>query len=88
MLTYEIKDQCLYLTGDLNYQTLEDLWNTPFDFKNIQLVNLARLTKLDSAGLALLVNWVVCYQIKVQEIDEKMKMLIELYNLKEILASD
>lgn len=85
MLTYELKDQRLELAGDLTYDTLNQLWQASFNFNQLKIIELSKVNKLDSAGLALLIHWRVCHAVALVGMDAKMNLLIELYDLNDVL---
>lgn len=87
MLSYAINDQVLSLTGDLTYKTLNQLLQAEFNFKQLNSIDLSAVNNLDSVGLALLINWNVCHDISLSGMNTKMKMLVELYDLNEVLEA-
>ncbi|MDR3430610.1 MAG: lipid asymmetry maintenance protein MlaB [Rouxiella aceris] len=93
-LHFESLQQCLILSGCLDRETLLPLWQQRESLLNgVTCVDVAQLERVDSSGLALLVHlrdYVGRHGIVLQisGITDRLRTLIELYNLQEIIPVD
>ncbi|MFD1804440.1 lipid asymmetry maintenance protein MlaB [Mixta tenebrionis] len=92
-LSWRVEDGTLFLQGELDRETLLDLWQQRETImRNIAAIDVAGLQRVDSAGLALLVH---LRQIAQQQgaapvfsgVTDKLHSLIALYNLQQIIVS-
>ena len=59
------------LKGDLTFSTINNKTTQILDFKQASLINtldLQQLVKIDSAGLALLIEWVKIFRLHAKEL--------------------
>ncbi len=81
------------LDGNLTYETVPDLFtrNLPMDSGSVSL-NLTKVKRVDSAGLALLVEW-SCQararekKLVLKNVPAQLKSLIDASGLREILPT-
>lgn len=92
-LNWRVEANQLHLSGELERETLLALWDQRESvMKQIDTIDVSALERVDSAGLALLVH---LRQIALQQgkkpqftgITEKLRTLISLYNLQQIIVS-
>ncbi len=58
MINIEINDGRMVVKGELNVQTVPDLFDRYADFAEpVYSIDLSKIEKVDSSGLALLVYW-------------------------------
>lgn len=93
-LSWQVQQGKLSLTGELENQTLLPLWQwmqqplaEPFD-----TLDVSGLNHVDSAGLALLLHLLNAankrnVSLRLEGITDKLKTLITLYNLQDVIAS-
>lgn len=90
-LHFESLQQCLILSGCLDRETLLPLWEQRESLlKGVTCVDVAQLERVDSSGLALLVHLRDLagkhgVELKISGITDRLRTLIELYNLREII---
>lgn len=90
-LHFESLQQCLILSGCLDRETLLPLWEQRDSLLNgVTRVDVAHLERVDSSGLALLVHLRDLagkrgVELKISGITDRLRTLIELYNLQEII---
>lgn len=89
-LQWQECDNTLVLSGALDRNTLRPLWDKRSALlKDKRSLDLTGLTRVDSAGLALLVHLQnegkMGEPLKVQGINGPLKTLIILYNLQDII---
>jgi phospholipid transport system transporter-binding protein len=90
-LHFESLQQCLILSGCLDRETLLPLWEQRESLlKGVTCVDVAQLERVDSSGLALLVHLRDLagkhgVDLKISGITDRLRTLIELYNLQEII---
>ena len=93
LLSWQVESHTLYLQGELDRETLIGLWQQrETAMQNVAVIDVSRLQRVDSAGLALLVH---LRQIAQQQgtnpvfsgITDKLRSLITLYNLQQIIVS-
>lgn len=86
-ITIQKQDNILHLSGILDCRSLNQLWQKKTElFTNIERVNVAKLTRVDSAGLALLTYFCIEQNLKLTDLNKRISMLITLYDLDEILV--
>ncbi len=92
-LTWRTEANQLRLAGELERETLLPLWQQRETVvKQIDTIDVSGLERVDSAGLALLVHLrqIVLVQGKAPRftgITDKLRSLITLYNLQQIIVS-
>ncbi len=90
-LHWTVADGCLILSGELDHQTLLPLWQQRGSLvEQIKQVDVAGLSHVDTAGLAVLVHLRHGAAEKNEElsffgITEKLSSLIRLYNLQYLI---
>lgn len=92
-LSWQIKENVLLLTGRLTDKTLFSLWQWIQQNKpTLHGIDVNQLTHVDSAGLA----WIIYtinqagkqgVAIKLSGSNDKLKTLISLYNLDDVVSS-
>ncbi|MEM6161678.1 lipid asymmetry maintenance protein MlaB [Erwinia sp. P6884] len=93
-LSWQSEAGRLQLAGVLERETLLTLWEKRFDvMKQIDTIDVSALSRVDSAGLALLVHLRQIAQqqgktLRFSGITDKLSSLIALYNLQQIILSD
>lgn len=85
-ITIQKQDNILHLSGILDCRSLNQLWQKTELFTNIEKINVAKLTRVDSAGLALLTYFCIEQNLKLIDLNKRISMLITLYDLDEILV--
>ncbi|AXF78284.1 lipid asymmetry maintenance protein MlaB [Erwinia tracheiphila] len=92
-LNWHLEGDQLFLSGKLEQQTLIALWQQrEIIMTQVSIINVSALERVDTAGLALLVH---LRQIALDKglklcftgITEKLRTLILLYNLPQIITS-
>ena len=92
-LQWQQQASALRLTGKLDHETLLPLWNQRNNvMQGISEMDLSGLSRVDSAGLALLVHLQDIVrrqgtQLTFSGISDKLQSLIALYNLQHIIVS-
>lgn len=93
-LHFESLQQCLILNGCLDRETLLPLWEQRESLlKGVTCVDVAQLERVDSSGLALLVHLRDFagrhgVELQISGITDRLRTLVELYNLKGIIPLD
>ncbi|EFE96434.1 lipid asymmetry maintenance protein MlaB [Serratia odorifera] len=93
-LRFDAQQQTLVLSGDLDRETLLPLWQQRETLlAGKTAVDVAQLQRVDSSGLALLVHLRAQQQRQGVELQiigatDRLKTLITLYNLQEIMPVD
>jgi phospholipid transport system transporter-binding protein len=93
-LQWHSEDNMLTLSGDLDRETLMPLWeNRQTLLAGKQYVNVAKVDRVDSAGLALLLH--LCGEsqqqgkiLSLRGVSDRLRTLIQLYNLQGIIPVD
>ena len=94
LLSWTVDAGLLCLSGELERETLLPLWQQREQLmQQAEVIDVSSLDRVDSAGLALLVH---LRQIALQNgkvpqftgIPDKLRSLITLYNLQEIIAGN
>jgi len=81
----------LCLSGELNSQTLPPLWQQRQEVvAGITVFDLKDLTRVDTAGLALLIHLIALAkqqgnEVELHQMSENLQTLIQLYNLPDSL---
>ncbi|WP_067705977.1 MULTISPECIES: lipid asymmetry maintenance protein MlaB [unclassified Erwinia] len=92
-LSWQVTARQLHLSGELERETLLALWaERESVMKQVDIIDVSALDRVDSAGLALLVH---LRQIALGQgntlhftgITDKLHSLITLYNLQQIIVS-
>lgn len=93
-LSWNRQQQTLRLSGELDRETLLPLWRQRDALlADITCVDVAQLSHVDSAGLALLVHWRAQQEqrgvdLKITGITDKLSTLITLYNLQSVIPAE
>lgn len=89
MIEVNLKNQTtLLFTGVLEREAVPLLWEQLSALNNrISFIDVSGIERIDSAGLAFLVYLANQYNMTLLNRTEQLEMLIELYNLKSVLAS-
>lgn len=93
-LRWHLDDSAIRLSGELDRETLLDLWQQRTSvMKQIDVIDVSALERVDSAGLALLVHLRQIAQEqgttpRFQGITDKLQSLITLYNLQQIITAN
>ncbi|MCT4701984.1 lipid asymmetry maintenance protein MlaB [Enterobacteriaceae bacterium H20N1] len=86
-LSWKREGSTLVLAGELDGDTVQSLWQERAQvMAGVQTFNLARLTRVDTAGLALLIHLVDLArkqggELALQGASDKLQTLVKLYNL-------
>ncbi|MBE5252737.1 lipid asymmetry maintenance protein MlaB [Mixta mediterraneensis] len=92
-LRWQRNASTLLLSGELDRNTLLSLWQQRETLiKDVDVINVAALDRVDSAGLALLVHLREIARAqgttpRFSGISDKLQSLITLYNLQQIIVS-
>ncbi|MDL4912716.1 MAG: lipid asymmetry maintenance protein MlaB [Enterobacterales bacterium endosymbiont of Blomia tropicalis] len=92
-LRWQRNASTLLLSGELDRDTLLSLWQQRETLiKDVDVINVAALDRVDSAGLALLVHLREIARAqgttpRFSGISDKLQSLITLYNLQQIIVS-
>ncbi|QKJ85472.1 phospholipid transport system transporter-binding protein [Paramixta manurensis] len=92
-LRWHVEGQTLCLQGELDRETLISLWQQRETvMKQIDIIDVSALERVDSAGLALLVHLRQMAQQPGKTplfngVTDKLHSLITLYNLQQIIVS-
>ncbi|MGP1946515.1 MAG: lipid asymmetry maintenance protein MlaB, partial [Arsenophonus sp. ER-LPS3-MAG3] len=86
ILSWERNGQTLILIGNLNRDTLKFFWQKRNQLlKNIKIINISKLSYIDSAGLAMFIRLKSEQKIENKLIfkgnNKRFKMLIKLYKI-------
>jgi len=90
-LTINKEGSTLYLAGELDSDTVLPLWQQRNSVvSGMRVFNLSGLTRVDTAGIALLIHLLALAKQQTKEahlegVSEKIASLIQLYNLPETL---
>ena len=89
-LHWQCKESTLSLQGELVHNSLADLWQQRHEaLSGIGAIDLSQLSRVDSAGLALLVHFTSSSEQKarliLRGVQPALRSLIVLYNLESIL---
>ncbi|MCQ5470728.1 phospholipid transport system transporter-binding protein [Pantoea sp. AN62] len=92
-LSWQREASTLLLKGELDRDTLLSLWQQRDTLiKNVDIIDVAALERVDSSGLALLVHLREIARAqgitpRFAGISDKLQSLITLYNLQQIIVS-
>lgn len=76
----------LYLAGELDVNSLHDIWQKQQTLlAAVACIDVSKLVRVDSAGLALLVYFCNQYKVKLAGISPQLQKLIELYDLEPVI---
>ncbi|MBS0849606.1 lipid asymmetry maintenance protein MlaB [Citrobacter sp. JGM124] len=90
-LSWQRNAQVLSLSGELNSENLSPLWEQRKEVvMGVTTFDLSALTRVDTAGLALLIHLVAeakkqGNEVELYQISENLQTLVQLYNLPESL---
>lgn len=90
-LNWQREDQILKLEGELNSETLLPLWQQRQEVvSGVTVFDVSGLTRVDTAGLALLIHLIgqakqQGNEIELRQMSENLHTLVQLYNLPESL---
>ncbi len=93
-LSWEREGSTLVLAGELDGETVQTLWRERAQVMvGVKAFDLARLTRVDTAGLALLIHLVALVrkqggELILQGASDKLQTLVKLYNLPDGLLPD
>jgi phospholipid transport system transporter-binding protein len=93
-LQWQSEQQTLILLGDLDRGTLLPLWQQrEILLADKNCIDVSQLGRVDSSGLALLVHFREQrlqhgVEMKISGITDRLRTLIELYNLQQIIPAD
>lgn len=86
-LSWNREGSTLVLAGELDGDTVQSLWQARAQvMTGVQAFDLAKLTRVDTAGLALLIHLVALVrkrggELVLQGASDKLQTLVKLYNL-------
>ncbi len=86
-LSWERAGSTLALAGELDGDTVQTLWQERAQVMiGVQALDLAKLSRVDTAGLALLIHLVALArkqgsELVLQGASDKLQTLVKLYNL-------
>ncbi|OCG06648.1 hypothetical protein A9G13_10335 [Gilliamella sp. wkB178] len=87
-ISAENQQQVLYLKGELDAHSLNEIWATQKSlFNGTKSIDVAQLTRVDSSGLATLVYFCIKYQLQLTGINPQLQTLIALYDLQPVLTN-
>ncbi|MBT0725841.1 lipid asymmetry maintenance protein MlaB [Rosenbergiella australiborealis] len=89
-LNWQCKERVLSLQGELVHSSLVNLWQQRAQIlQGIDAIDLSQLSRVDSAGLALLVHFSADHhateKLRLQGVTPSLLSLIRLYNLQGVL---
>lgn len=88
LLTTQKQANTLCLTGILDCSTLNQVWSQHKHLlANIIHIDVAKLSRVDSAGLALLTYLCIEYNTQLTGVSSQLSTLIELYDLNSIMPT-
>ena len=92
-LHWQCEEGTLSLQGELVHNSLADLWQQRHQvLLGVRTIDLSQLSRVDSAGLALLVHFTASDEVKdpliLQGVQPALRSLIILYNLQGILPCE
>lgn len=88
-LNWQRESEILYLTGELDSDTVGSLWSQREKIMaGIKVLNLSGLSRVDTSGLALLIHLVSFarrqnVEVELQGASDNLQTLTKLYNLPE-----
>ena len=82
----EKQQNSLNLMGELDTHSLNNLWVSQDTlFSDVTHIDVAKVTRVDSSGLATLVYFCNQYNLKLTGISPQLQTLIELYDLQTVI---
>ncbi|WP_392552704.1 hypothetical protein RHO13_04895 [Orbus wheelerorum] len=85
-ISIEKQARTLYLDGILDCNTLAQIWSQHSKLlTNIDNIDVAKLNRVDSSGLALLTYLCIKYNTKLTGVSLQLTTLIELYDLDPVI---
>ncbi|MCX8583982.1 MULTISPECIES: STAS domain-containing protein [unclassified Gilliamella] len=82
----EKQQNALNLIGELDFHSLNDLWIAQDTLlSNVSHIDVSKVTRVDSSGLATLVYFCNQYNVKLTGISPQLQTLIELYDLQTVI---
>lgn len=86
MISWAKMQNTLLLTGVLDQHSLIPLWQHYLEWdKEIFYIDVSALGRVDSAGLSLLIYFVIQHNVEIIGANNTLTGLIRLYNLKQVL---
>lgn len=81
------------VSGELTYQTVPAVFEQKFEFADKTRIDLSNVARIDSAGLALLVEWTCVARrqnktLVLEQIPDSLRSLIEVSGLGEVLTAE
>lgn len=87
-LTMQTQASTLCLEGILDCNTLALVWSQHAHLlANIKHIDVAKLCRVDSSGLALLTYLCITYGIQLTGVSSQLSTLIELYDLDSVILA-
>jgi phospholipid transport system transporter-binding protein len=87
LISWQQQGDVLYLKGVLDRDTLNQVWQQGSSLLDmISNIDVTELTRVDSAGLALLVNYCLNFNLQLIGINAQLRTLIQLYNLEKVIT--
>jgi len=79
------------MRGNLTYETVPELFGKNLQFAAETRIDLDKMERIDSAGLALLVEWSCEARrrngcVILEHIPDSLKLLIDVSNLRDVLS--
>ena len=80
------------LNGDLTYRTVPAAFGQDIEFADETVMDLAGLDRIESAGLALLVEWTCAARrqektLVLERIPKSLRSLVQVSGLREVLVT-
>lgn len=88
-LSWKREGDIFWLSGELDSETVQLLWKQREKLMSgVQLLELSQLTRVDTAGVALLIHFVALAKKQNRTVvqhgaSDKLQTLVKLYNLPE-----
>ncbi|MCO6523728.1 MAG: STAS domain-containing protein [Candidatus Schmidhempelia sp.] len=87
LIDWQQRNEILYLKGVLDRYTLNQVWQQGRSLLDtVSNIDVSELTRVDSAGLALLVNYCLNFNLQLIGINAQLHTLIKLYNLEKVIT--
>lgn len=85
-LNWTKENNAFHLQGALEQTSLLSFWkaNQQWD-RDVKVIDVTNLTRVDSAGLALLVYYITHFGVKLQGMTANLLTLIKLYHLEKVV---
>lgn len=85
-ITTEKQQNILYLKGELDAHSLNDIWSIQNTLLNeVKKIDVAQLIRVDSSGLATLVYFCNKYNVTLDSVNPQLLTLIALYDLQPVI---